>query len=788
MTPLHQDLFAILEAVVVESPRRFVVLGDPHEIADGGPSKAEAGPSQTRLESDLAAVLYQRMYIRPVAVRRIEHPDALGRRDLVSALSAANTGRGTWEPGWAVCRIDDAGQVVVAKDGVEFWVDSESLRTADGVIGQGQACRVWVANERRELMPSYYFALGDQEEETRDGREGAEPMDRYFWHLTADAAVRFMASATTLLNEAQIPFSLKVPSDPSAYYRADAGVLYVQRRFRQRTAAIIARIYAAVSAGLRPDVPRLTKWLASGLAFAEDPTGSMSFGQHRCQLIAVALCESFRRGEIDVDARSDTMAQMFSRDGLDALRPYLGPGSTHEPEPEPLQGEEPVARVDSARPSGCGWAADNKIRPAPLSPLEVAVSIGLTVCASAVWNHEGRLCNWMGRSSDELTDPGGPITPASAALGPDLYAGSAGVALFLAQVHALTGEPQFGRTAVGAIDRSVCQLGRASRTPRTSALSFFLGHFGVVHAAQRIAAMLGDDSVLARAQGILDQATQVCCTPHILDLLGGSAGAIPSLLTLSRTPGLEHCLELATSLGEELCQAALRQSATCTWDPNTASGPGMASTPLTGLSHGAAGIGLALFELHAATGRLDFLETARGAFAYEDSLLDPHRGNWPDFRSTGRTGVLEAESRFATAWCHGAPGIALTRFRAAALDPTRADDYLAMARIAIGTTLTAIDENLENPRADASLCHGLAGLLDIILIAGEILGEPAFCSRAEELAQALIDRHAAPGDWPSGAPSGGPNPSLMLGSAGVGYAFLRLHDPESVPSVLLLTP
>ena len=49
----------------------------------------------------------------------------------------------------------------------------------------------------------------------------------------------------------------------------------------------------------------------------------------------------------------------------------------------------------------------------------------------------------------------------------------------------------------------------------------------------------------------------------------------------------------------------------------------------------------------------------------------------------------------------------------------------------------------------------------------------------------MIDRHARSGNWPSGLVSRGPNPSLMLGSAGVGYSLLRLYDPKTVPSVLL---
>ena len=40
----------------------------------------------------------------------------------------------------------------------------------------------------------------------------------------------------------------------------------------------------------------------------------------------------------------------------------------------------------------------------------------------------------------------------------------------------------------------------------------------------------------------------------------------------------------------------------------------------------------------------------------------------------------------------------------------------------------------------------------------------------------------------SGVPSGGNNPSLMVGSAGVGHFLLRLHDARRVPSVLIVDP
>ena len=143
---------------------------------------------------------------------------------------------------------------------------------------------------------------------------------------------------------------------------------------------------------------------------------------------------------------------------------------------------------------------------------------------------------------------------------------------------------------------------------------------------------------------------------------------------------------------------------------------------------------------------------------------------------------------FSSAWCHGGPGIALSRLRAASLDPELKEDYLDLARIAITSTLKALEEKLNDQTADATPCHGLSGLIEITWIAGQTLNDPSYRVHALEAAQALINLHSSSGDWPSGVPSGGPNPSLMIGTAGIGYTFLRLHATDRVPSVLLIRP
>ena len=98
-----------------------------------------------------ARAVYAQLYIRPTTPGRTR-PDLLAQRDLVAALSAANTGQGTWEPGWRIVEVDDDDCVAVIKDTLTFWVPLTGLRTSQEHVVPGQLCRVRVAKELRNLM------------------------------------------------------------------------------------------------------------------------------------------------------------------------------------------------------------------------------------------------------------------------------------------------------------------------------------------------------------------------------------------------------------------------------------------------------------------------------------------------------------------------------------------------------------------------------------------------------------------------------------------------------------
>ncbi len=200
----------------------------------------------------------------------------------------------------------------------------------------------------------------------------------------------------------------------------------------------------------------------------------------------------------------------------------------------------------------------------------------------------------------------------------------------------------------------------------------------------------------------------------------GKAGTIVGLLILRDmldVPGLlDLCLPLARKLLNNANKSKVGYSWPCSAMPT--------SRNLTGFAHGAAGIGHALVELFQATGDAKYRKAAQAAFAYERHWYDPVQRNWPDLRETpGQPRPSRKALPFATAWCHGAPGIALSRLRAYEILEDNACE--AEARVALETTRRAVQARLHAPNADYSLCHGLAGNAEVLRYGSSVLGTDA---------------------------------------------------------------
>lgn len=402
------------------------------------------------------------------------------------------------------------------------------------------------------------------------------------------------------------------------------------------------------------------------------------------------------------------------------------------------------------------------------------VAIGDALCRSAIWR--GDRCNWFGRCAEEMDATTHAITPMVSALEADLYAGSAGVALFLARLAMHTGAAEYRRAALGGLRRSLAGAGRLAP------LGMYSGRLGVAHALVQGGGWLRDDTLIDEGFTLAREAVAAAAAlpteSEPIDVIAGLAGAIQVLVGLARQRESSDLEDAVRGLAERLVARAHRgEEGGWSWPER---GGIDEAPPLSGLSHGAAGIGLALVEAHAHSGAQEMLDAAEGAWAFEHTLFDADQRNWMDLREWV---IASAGPRACgVTWCHGAPGIALSRLRTIQLRLASARAH-ADAIVAVETTRDELRRRAKQSALDATLCHGTSGLAETLLVAGTVLDRRDLLDEAREIAERLASG-ALRGELTSGVPSGGPNPSLMLGTAGVGWFLLRVLDPYKTPSIL----
>ncbi len=709
--------------------------------------------TQGFLRHELQQTLYSQFYTkgtpRPYAQEAGWVPDDLS---FVATLAAANQCKDSLENGWTAREFRD-GRIVVDRRGLSLEVPPEVCvpPVAEPLTSPIQVS-LRAPSARPNLSPGYYLVLSNVPMPVSDG------LVRLYWHLTPEGAAHWLRCTTEALNAESLPFHLKVLRSPALFTRCDAGVLYLPQSALEMARPALTDIYATVEAQLRSEVPAFTLALAPGLALAESP-GSDSFGFHRCDLIAAGMVRSQAEGRTELACRMDCVLACWTEAGLQIERPYLNPGSHQIYE---------ALRLPNRRTGAAAASMECKPTIDPSACLDVSIEIATSLAREAIWD-SGR-CTWLGA---ELL---GQRVASYGTLSADVYSGTAGLGLFLAALWNVARIQEVRQAAIGAVRQA---LAGVEALRETNMLGLYTGALGVCWAAVRAGISLEESGLLADAVTQLrlcrDQAYRNAGEEW--DLMAGQTGAILGLLWLRHALDDDSLLEWATFLGAALIAAGKRDRVgRLSWRLR----PKRGAPALTGYSHGAAGAGIALLELGAAVRDDAFEEAGLAAFAYERQWYDAERANWPDFRRTGGK-LHQLPYQFSTAWCHGAPGIALSRLRAMQLAPS--PQIAVELRAALATTSQATAAMLDVPGTTFCLCHGLTGNAEVLsLCADEAV--PSLVWRVAAYGQQTCGAGRAP--WPCG-PYLADVPGLMLGRAGIGHFYLRLFDP-SVPSVLLPYP
>ena len=355
-------------------------------------------------------------------------------------------------------------------------------------------------------------------------------------------------------------------------------------------------------------------------------------------------------------------------------------------------------------------------------------------------------------------------------LGPELYNGVSGIAVFLAAHAAVTGCKSSGELALAGMShlRKNLRSRNAARMARSLGIGGATGLGSIVYALTVMSKSLHDDDLLADAHVAAELFTDdLIAADKQLDVMGGSAGAILGLLRLYRDTQSSDVLKRAIKCGEYL----LRQPRVGPEGHRGWSGQGSGPHGLNGMSHGAAGFAYALASLSAATGRDEFAKAASECIAFENLSYDAERSNWPDLRGDGEPG-------WPCQWCHGAPGIGLARI---AMTKRGGLDSKLLATD-IRNALVGVERGWPGPLD--TLCCGALGSIEFFCEAGSALGRSDLRELASRRLMSLLEAATSTGDYRWNSGNRQFNLGLFRGVAGVGYTSLRQVD-GSLPNVII---
>ena len=267
-----------------------------------------------------------------------------------------------------------------------------------------------------------------------------------------------------------------------------------------------------------------------------------------------------------------------------------------------------------------------------------------------------------------------------------------------------------------------------------------------------------DLASLIRADDIL--------TDTKLDLMSGCAGTLLSLISLNKIRSNQAIQDSICLCGEKLLSSQ-QEITTGKYSWRT-----LDNQPLTGFSHGAAGISLALFKLYELSLDKKYHDAALKAIVYENSEFSSQLNNWNDLR-LGSTGSM-------VSWCNGACGIGLARL--AILDICKEDIIMDDIKRAIEITLNDRTTYLHQ------ICCGSMGHVELFLKAGIDLNDQSLINCARARATNILNTSSLNGGYNllPRVPAKLIYPGFFQGRAGIAYELLRLINPYKLPCVLTL--
>jgi type 2 lantibiotic biosynthesis protein LanM len=391
---------------------------------------------------------------------------------------------------------------------------------------------------------------------------------------------------------------------------------------------------------------------------------------------------------------------------------------------------------------------------------------------AAIWIAQ-ELLSRAARTGDSLSWPY-RLTADAGRSDHHLYDGSLGPAVFFAALSSVVPDPTWRAAAAAALAPVRDHIRRGGLASGRENIGGLSGLGSMVYALGLASSSLGDPEWRDLAFEAADTIDARIEEDDCLDVVDGAAGAVLALLGLHAASDDERPLAIASKCGRHLLDRAVAIGDGSAW-------PSADGQRLVGFAHGAAGVVHALARLHAASGDVRYAEAVDRGCQFIAGQFLPTHANFA--MGAPQAGAPASGHRVMTAWCHGAPGVALGV--ASALDIRQKPAILAEFDVALRTT--ARPDVIQPDH----LCCGTLGRAEVLLTLGRRLGRVELEQAGVQLATGVLARAVARRHFRltgAGSEYRVFDPGFFRGLSGIGYEMLRLSAPGRVPSVAALEP
>jgi len=225
------------------------------------------------------------------------------------------------DSGWHLIK-DAPTTKLVEKNGIFLEVHANEILAKKTLACGGEQVVLKMPVWRAHASPGYFSAC------TLPGPVPVTvPIDRLYINAGTNTAPDIWSAMLNWAALRKIPGTIKAANNPGSFDRPDTIVAYFPRAAFQDNRSELLPVIQTFSDGIRYQSPMFTEKIAPGISWAEDPIsdglGAMSFGMHRCMIVASALAEA--QEHHFSEGLAELVIRRWLACGLSCTEPHLSP-------------------------------------------------------------------------------------------------------------------------------------------------------------------------------------------------------------------------------------------------------------------------------------------------------------------------------------------------------------------------------------------------------------------------------------------------------------------------------